>query len=75
MNIDGTIATLLGRCPGVTVVVHTTIVVADGDTSYSKGACKDLRILLEVSVTGTVQPDHTVKATRIEIKNKNNNDN
>jgi len=68
VNIDGTIATLNGRCPAVTVVVQTTIVVADSDTTYSKGGCKDLRILLEVSVTGTVQPDHTVKATRIELK-------
>jgi len=57
-----------GRCPGVTFVVKTTTVVADGATEYHKGDCDDLRNGRNASVTGTVQLDRTLHATEIEIK-------
>jgi hypothetical protein len=56
-----------GKCPDVTFVVKFVTIKADRDTDFKKGGCKDLRLGLSVSVTGTVQPDHTVKATLVEI--------
>ena len=56
-----------GKCPDVTFVVQLTTIKADRDTDFSKGGCKDLRVGLGLSVTGTVQPDQTVKAARIVI--------
>jgi len=68
VDVSGTIVLTLGRCPAVTFVVRLTTIKADSDTEYRKGGCSDLRIGQDVTVTGTVQPDLTVRATQIEIK-------
>jgi hypothetical protein len=67
-QVDGSIAMLSGHCPNVTFVVHATIVVAGSSTEYRKGNCGDLRNRTDVTVTGTVQPNQSLLATRIELK-------
>jgi hypothetical protein len=54
-------------------MIRTTTIVADSSTDYSNGDCGDLRIGGDVAVTGTVQSDRTVHATRIEIKRNDDN--
>src|ERR1700730_2330025 len=66
--VDGTIVRVSGRCPNVTFIIRTTTIVGASSTDYHKGACGDLRIGADVAVTGTIQTDHTVRATRIELK-------
>jgi hypothetical protein len=65
---DGKIDKFSGRCPNVAFTIRGTRIVADSSTDYRKGDCEDLRNGREVVVTGTVEPDHTVYATRIELK-------
>ena len=72
-QVDGTIVKISGRCPNVTFVIRTTTIVTDGSTGYGNGDCGDLGIRLDVAVTGTVQPDRTVRATRIESRTNNGN--
>jgi len=67
-QVDGSITMLAGHCPNVTFVVRATMVVADSSTEYRKGDCGDLRNRVDVTVTGTVQPNQSVLATRIELK-------
>jgi hypothetical protein len=59
----------------VAFVIEATKVVADSATDFKKGNCGDLRDGRDVSVTGTVQADHTMKAMQIEINKTDNDDN
>jgi hypothetical protein len=68
-QVDGTIVMRSGRCPNLTFAIGTTTIVADSSTGYRNGGCDNLRIGRDVAVTGTVQPDHTVRATHIELTN------
>jgi hypothetical protein len=68
-QVNGTILTKSGRCPNVTFKIGTTTIAADSSTGYGNGDCGDLRLGRDVAVTGTVQPDHTVRAMHIELPN------
>ena len=67
-EVEGSIAMLSGHCPNITFVVKATTVVAGSSTQYSRGKCSDLRNRTDVTVTGTVQPDQSLLATRIELE-------
>ena len=45
------------------------LIVADRNTDYSHGGCKDISNGDTVKVNGTTQADGAVLATRIEITN------
>jgi hypothetical protein len=66
--VDGRVALLSGQCPAVVFVVKTTTIVTNPATDFRKGNCSDLSLGDDVSVTGTMQPDHTVLATTVQIK-------
>jgi 3-hydroxy-3-methylglutaryl CoA synthase len=68
--MDGTVALVSGRCPGVVFVVKTTTIIVNPATDFTRGNCSDLRPGVDVSVTGTMQPDHTVVATAVQFKKK-----
>jgi Domain of unknown function (DUF5666) len=61
---------LIGRCPSVVFVIKTTTIIVDSSTDFRKGDCSDLRAGVNVSVTGTLQSDDKVLATKIEFKKK-----
>jgi hypothetical protein len=66
--VSGSVEKISGRCPAVTFVINTMTIVADSNTEYRKGNCSDLGNGRDVVVTGTVQLDRTLQATRIELK-------
>ncbi len=70
ITTDGTVAVLIGQCPSVVFVVKTTTIVVNSSTDFRKGACSDLRAGVGVSVTGTIQPDDKVLATKVEFKKR-----
>jgi hypothetical protein len=57
----------------VTFIIRTTTIIADSSTDYGNGDCGDLGVQRAVAVTGTVQANGTVHATRIESKTNNAN--
>ena len=61
---------LIGQCPSVVFVVKTTAIVVNSSTDFRRGQCSDLRAGVDVSVTGTMQSDDKILATRIEFKKK-----
>jgi hypothetical protein len=69
-EVDGTVSGLSGRCPNLAFQVDSTTVAAGHSTEYLKGRCEDVRNGRGVIVTGTVQPDGILLATRIELKKK-----
>jgi hypothetical protein len=70
VTTDGTITVLVGRCPAVAFVVKTTTIIVNASTTFKDGGCSDLRSGAEVSVTGTMQADLKVLATRVQFKKK-----
>jgi hypothetical protein len=72
-QVDGTILKMSGHCPNVMFIIRTTTIVADSSTDYVNGDCGDLGVQRAVAVTGTVQANGTVHATRIESKTNNAN--
>ena len=67
IQVDGTIVTTSGRCPNLTFMIGTTRITADSSTGYRNGDCGAVQVGRGASVTGTVQPDHTVRATHIDF--------
>jgi len=56
-----------GSCPSIRFTAGGRLIVADRNTDYSHGGCKDISNGDTVKVTGTAQADGTVLATNIEI--------
>lgn len=50
---EGTIGSITGTCPSVTMTVEGHSVKTSADTMYTGGACADLRAGARISVTGT----------------------
>jgi len=60
---------LAGSCPAIRFTAGARLIVADRNTDYSHGGCKDISNGDTVKVNGTTQADGAVLATRIEITN------
>jgi hypothetical protein len=74
VNFEGTISSVSGGCPNVSLTVSGTTIVVDGSTSFSKNAsCTDLRRGRDLSGSGTTQPNGSIKATNIRV-NKDDDD-
>jgi Putative binding domain, N-terminal/Domain of unknown function (DUF5666) len=70
VTMDGSVAQLFGQCPSVVFVLKTTTIVVSPATDFNRGDCSDLHRGVDVSVTGTRQPDQSVLATTIQFKKK-----
>jgi hypothetical protein len=67
-EVEGTISGLAGACPAVTFMVGTTKVVTDSTTMFSDGTCQQLANGRKTEVTGSKQPDGSIKATRVSVE-------
>jgi hypothetical protein len=63
-----------GNCPNVTLTVGGQTIVVDRATDFSKSKCDDLRRGRNVSGSGMMQPNRTIKATDIRVRQDNNDD-
>jgi hypothetical protein len=69
ITMEGTVVMLIGRCPAVVFVVKTTTIIVNLATAFKGGGdCSDLRAGVDVSVTGTIQPDQKVLAIMVQVK-------
>ncbi len=67
-EVTGTVASLKGTCPWVSMVVNGTRVTTSGDTVWEGGSCSDLRPGgTKVVVEGTLQPDGKLDALVVRI--------
>ena len=67
VSISGILSLLSGTCPNIRFTAGARLIVADKNTDYSHGGCKDVSIGDTVQVNGTTQSDGSVLATHIEI--------
>jgi len=68
VNFEGTIAGLSGSCPNLSFSVNGASIVTDGSTNYPKKVkCGDVRNGQSVKGEGDVQPNGTIKATKLEV--------
>ena len=64
---DGTVASLTGECPTVTMVVRGVRVSTTEETTYEIGECGNLRPGTKVRVEGDFEEDGSLTATSIAI--------
>jgi hypothetical protein len=64
---DGRIDAVSGECPALTITVRGVTVVTSGSTTFSGGACEDLRRGSHIDVTGEYDGTE-VSATALHIK-------
>ena len=73
---EGTVTLASGTCPTRTLTVGTGHVVVNTTvtTTYKGGTCADLSVAARVKVTGSLAPDGSIEATRIDLKTTDDND-
>jgi Viral BACON domain/Putative binding domain, N-terminal len=68
VRFDGNIAGLSGSCPNLSFSVDGAPIVTDGSTNYPKKVkCGDVRNGQKATGEGDVQPNGTIKATKLEV--------
>jgi hypothetical protein len=63
--ISGTVASLTGTCPAVTLSLSSTVVKTTSATTFTNGACTDLKNGSSVYAVGVKQTDGSVAASLI----------
>ncbi len=66
VSFQGSISNLSGTCPSLRFSLGPKVVTTDGDTNFKKVKCGDLENGTKVKVTGEVQSDGTVLASKVE---------
>jgi Viral BACON domain/Putative binding domain, N-terminal len=68
IDLEGTVAALVGRCPEISFWTDAHWVVASASTNYKKGKCDDVSGGDSVKVKGRLRPNGAVDADQIELK-------
>lgn len=66
VDIDGRVSNVSGACPSLRFSLDRVVVTTNSDTDFKKMKCGDLDNGSKVKVTGEVQRDGTVLASKIE---------
>lgn len=74
-KVEGTVASITGTCPAITVVVtgHPSVVTS-ATTEFRKGVCADVKPGTRVHMRGTLQTNGTIAATRVDIRTDDDED-
>jgi hypothetical protein len=73
-EVHGTISNLAGTCPGTTFEVNGVVVTTDANTQYEDGNCSALADGVKVEAKGTILPDGTHLATKVEFDDEEHDD-
>lgn len=66
IDLEGKVDSLGGVCPALSFVVESRTVITTAATEFKKVQCKDVKNGMRVKVSGTLMPDNTVVASRVE---------
>jgi hypothetical protein len=67
VDFEGSVSSLSGSCPNVTITVRGMTIVVDRSTAFKKSDCGDLRRGRNVEGSGTMQSNDTIKAADIRV--------
>jgi hypothetical protein len=67
VELKGTVASVRGNCPALTLVVNGTPITTSPGTQYKNGGCGSVRAGIKVEVHGTRQANGGVLAAKVEI--------
>jgi len=70
VDFAGRISGVSGRCPSVTFNADGRTIAVDNNTDFKKSKCDDVKNGRSVDGEGDVQPNGTIKATKIEVNKK-----
>lgn len=66
-EIEGALGGLRGSCPALTFAVNGFTISTSGATTFDGGTCSSLKSGSKVTVTGLMQADGSVAATRVKF--------
>ena len=69
-DLKGSVGNLSGSCPALSFRVKGVLVTTDAQTDYDKGTCQSIKNGLDVDVKGRLQPNGSVHAEEIKIRDK-----
>jgi Domain of unknown function (DUF5666)/Viral BACON domain/Putative binding domain, N-terminal len=67
VEIKGSVAVMVGSCPGLTLTVSGRIVVTDSETKFKRGSCEHIQLGAAVTIKGQVLADGRIRAIEVEI--------
>ncbi len=68
LDLSGQVDHVAGSCPALSFELKGYDVITTSATTFEKGPCKDLRNGKEITMSGEIQTNGSVRATRIEFK-------
>ncbi len=68
VKIEGSISGLSWTCPDLAVAVDGRMVTTDVATRFDDAPCSDVRNGFEAEVRGLLQPDESLRATRVKLE-------
>jgi hypothetical protein len=66
IELSGKVESVSGACPTPTFSVNGQSIFTTPDTAFKKLPCKDLKVDIEVKVTGWSMSDGTIRGDKIE---------
>ena len=72
VELQGTIQTVSGTCPALKVTTAGRTVSTTASTEFKDTACAGVAAGQTIEVKGTLQPDGSIAATRIQVDAKDN---
>lgn len=67
VQVSGIVSELSGSCPALRFSVQGSVVITDGQTTFKGGNCSRVKNGLKVEVTGSPQPDSTIRAAVVRL--------
>jgi len=67
VEVKGVVSGLTGACPAITFTIGTRTIATTAQTRFEDGSCAAVTNGTKVEVSGTIQPNGTLVARRVEI--------
>lgn len=70
VNLEGTVGSVGGSCPSLTIGVNGEIVRTDSSTKFKHGACSDVRSGVRVKVKGRRVGSEPIRADEVSLERR-----
>jgi hypothetical protein len=67
VQVSGIVSELSGSCPALRFSLGGSVVITNSQTAFKGGNCSRVKNGLKVEVTGSPQPDSTIRAAVVRL--------